>query len=311
MPDFPAGPLRVSHLAAHLDLPFSGEDRTIWGIAPLGEADGRHLAFVDVGEGAPRGRPGCLLASAARANDDPTIISEKPRESFYRLIAFLFPEPPPLGIHPDTTIHPSANLGQHISIHAGCRIGAGVKIGDRTILYSNVVVYPGVQIGADCRIHAGVVLGADGFGYRAGDKAPLKIPQIGSLIIGDRVEVGANTTIDRGAIGDTRIGDDTKIDNLVQLAHNVQVGPGVLLAAQVGIAGSATIGAGARLGGQVGVSDHVQIGARAEVGAQAGVTARVAPGERVWGTPAVSLALARRIAASLRRLPDLIRRMPD
>jgi UDP-3-O-[3-hydroxymyristoyl] glucosamine N-acyltransferase len=182
-------------------------------------------------------------------------------------------------------------IGAYSRIDAGVVIGANVHIGRSCHLYPRVVLYPGIELGDRVIVHAGAVLGSDGFGY-VRDSATgeyTKFPQQGRLVIEDDVEIGANTTIDRGALEETRIGQGTKLDNLVQVGHNVSIGRDVVIAAQTGISGSSTIADGAIVGGQVGIADHVEIGPGAILGAQAGIPSgkRIhGPGVVFWGTPA-------------------------
>jgi UDP-3-O-[3-hydroxymyristoyl] glucosamine N-acyltransferase len=185
------------------------------------------------------------------------------------------------------SIGENSNLGEAAQIYDGVRIGANVSIGKCTVIYPNCVIYDNVTIGNDCVIHAGAIIGADGFGYVPdGLNGYVKFPQIGTVILEDKVEIGANTCIDRGALGETRIGEGTKIDNLVQIAHNVQIGKRVVIAAQTGISGSTVIEDDCVIGGQVGMGDHARIQSGAVIGSQAGVL----PGKIVrpgiwWGTP--------------------------
>ncbi len=194
-------------------------------------------------------------------------------------------------VGPNVVIDEDAVIGAHSRIDAGVVIGAGVRIGKRCHLYPRVVVYPGTELGDAVVVHAGAVLGSDGFGY-VRDHATgeyMKFPQQGRLVIEDGVEIGANTTIDRGALEETRIGRGTKLDNLVHVGHNVSVGRNVVIAAQTGVSGSSTIGEGAIVGGQVGIGEHVEIGPDAILGGQAGILTgkRIhGPGVVFWGTPA-------------------------
>jgi UDP-3-O-[3-hydroxymyristoyl] glucosamine N-acyltransferase len=171
------------------------------------------------------------------------------------------------------------------------------------------VVYPGTRIGNRVTVHAGVVLGADGFGYAVADGEIVKVLQVGAVIIEDDVEIGANTCVDRGALGDTRIGAGTRIDNLVQVAHNVQVGENCLLAGQAGVSGSTSLGRGVMMAGQSGIVGHVSLGDGARVAAKSAVTKDVPPGRTVAGIPAIDIGRWRRGAVLLNRLPDLLRRL--
>jgi len=210
-----------------------------------------------------------------------------------------------------------SRIGKGCQIHAGCRIGAGVTIGDHCVLHPNVVLYDGVTLGDRATIHAGTVIGSDGYGYKFRDGQHVKFPQVGSVVIGSDVEIGANTCIDRAALGETRIGDGTKIDNQVHIAHNVQIGRGVLLLGQVGIGGSTVIEDYALLASQCGVSDHVTVGARAIVLAQAGVTKDVAPKDQVMGFPAENrraalhhISTLRKIASRAKAIEELVDLLP-
>jgi UDP-3-O-[3-hydroxymyristoyl] glucosamine N-acyltransferase len=188
-------------------------------------------------------------------------------------------------------------------------IGAEAEIGEETILYPKVVIREGVRVGRRVIIHSGAVIGADGFGYASNGAVYQKIPQVGGVILEDDVEVGANTTIDRATLGDTVVRRGTKIDNLVQIAHNVEIGEDVIVVGQVGISGSCHIGNRAVLAGQVGLADHVTVGEGTRVAAQSGVTHDLESGQNYLGFPARPAADARRIYAALPRLPDLLKKV--
>jgi UDP-3-O-[3-hydroxymyristoyl] glucosamine N-acyltransferase len=244
------------------------------------------------------------------------------------LLRLFHPEPPEApGIHATAAVgegarvDPTASVGPHAVIEAGAVIGArsrvgalsfvgaGVVIGEDVVLYPRVVVRDGVRVGHRVIVHPGAVLGADGFGYAFDGAAHRKIPQVGGLRVGDDVEIGANATIDRGTLGDTVIGRGSKIDNLVQVGHNCQVGEHVILVAQVGVSGSCRIGSRAVLAGQVGIVDHVTVGEGAILTAQSGVAGDVPAGE-VWsGSPSRPSMETRRIWAAESMLPDLIRKV--
>ncbi len=216
-------------------------------------------------------------------------------------------------IGPEATILPFACVGAGTVIGARCRIhpgaviGRNCRLGDDVTIYANAVLYDETVVGHRVIVHANAVLGADGFGYRPHAGGLMKIPQLGYVQIGDDVEIGAGTTIDRGTFGATQIGAGTKLDNLVQIGHNCRIGRQNLVAAQSGIAGSSTTGDGVVLAGQVGVTDHVHIGDRAVIGAQSGVSNNVAAGEWVLGYPARPLNDQRRVWATLERLPEMRR----
>ncbi len=212
-----------------------------------------------------------------------------------------------VAVGPFAVIEQGAIIGQGSMIGAGAVIGPGVVIGAECRIYPRVVIYAGTQLGDRVVVHAGAVLGSDGFGYVRDEAtgAYLQFPQQGTLVIEDDVEIGANTTIDRGSLEETRIGRGVKLDNLVHVAHNVQVGADVVIAAQTGISGSSTIGEGAVIAGQVGIADHVAIGEGVILGAQAGVPSRKrlrGPGMLFWGTPARPIQQYLRELASVARL---------
>ncbi len=232
---------------------------------------------------------------------------------------------PPRGIDPLASIDPTATIGVEPSIHpfaviaegcvvgARCRIHSGVvigrscRIGDDVVLYPNVVLYDGTILGDRVMVHANSVLGADGFGYRTHDGRHVKVPQLGHVEIGDDVEIGACTTIDRGTFQATRIGAGTKIDNLVQIGHNCAVGRHNLLVSQMGMAGSSTTGNYVVVAGQVGIVGHVRIGDQVMIGAQAGVTKDVPAGQQMLGSPATPVSEQKRILVTLERLPEIRR----
>ncbi len=219
--------------------------------------------------------------------------------------------PEEVTIHPGVYIADRVKLGLRVTLYPGVVLGDGVEIGDDTTLYPNVVVYQGCKIGNRVIVHAGTVIGSDGFGYARDGEAYVKIPQVGIVVIEDDVEIGSNVSIDRAALGETRIGKGTKIDNLVQLAHNVIIGPNSILVAQVGIAGSTRLGKGVILGGQAGVVGHIEVGDGAMIGPQAGVAKSVQPGEIVSGAPAMPHRLWRRVGTSLKRLPELVKEVRE
>jgi UDP-3-O-[3-hydroxymyristoyl] glucosamine N-acyltransferase len=224
-----------------------------------------------------------------------------------------------IGPSAGTPIDPSAKLGRDVAIEAGVVIGPGAEVGDSTRIAANAVVGRGVCIGRQCFIgpgvtvthalvgdrvtlHAGVRIGTDGFGYASGPAGHRPIPQLGRVIIQDDVDIGANSCVDRGALGDTTIGEGTKIDNLVQIGHNDTIGRRALIAAQVGLSGSVAIGDWTVLGGQVGVADHVAIGSRVRVAAKSGITKDLADGQDYAGYPAQTAGMWRREVALLRRM---------
>jgi UDP-3-O-[3-hydroxymyristoyl] glucosamine N-acyltransferase len=239
-----------------------------------------------------------------------------------------FPEPTyPPGVHPSAIVSPSATIdpttyigpfcvigdnaqiGPDCVLHGGIHVGASSVLGTGCHLFPNVVLYPRTQIGHRVRIHAGSIIGADGFGYVLDNGIHRKVPQVGQVVIQDDVEIGANVTIDRGALGSTIIGRGSKIDNLVQIAHNVTMGEYCLVVAQVGIAGSTKVGNHVTLAGQVGLSGHLKIGHRVAVGAQSGVMHDIPDGEKWFGYPAQPDRKTKRQILALQQLPILLRRV--
>jgi UDP-3-O-[3-hydroxymyristoyl] glucosamine N-acyltransferase len=313
-----------AEIAALLGGRFVGEEVEVRGVAPLEGAGPGQVAFAEgrVPEGCAAG----LLLARAPVEGRPTVVLDDPKRGFLALLRAWFPEvegfwpvrgedgapePLPAGaqrgavVHPGAFVHPSAQLGEGAVVHPGAYVGAGCAVGAGTVVYPHAVLYPGTVVGRGCRIHAGAVLGADGFGFHPGARGPEKVPQVGRVVLGDEVEVGANSTVDRAFLSTTRLGDRTKLDNLVQIGHNCQVGRGVVFAGQAGLSGSVTVGDGVQVGGQVGIADHAAVGAGALLAAQSGIHGRVAAGEAVFGSPAMPMRQARRVFALLRRLPAL------
>jgi len=286
------------------------------GIASISLASAGDLVFVEDERNLPQaiasGASAIIAPPSAdsRANSKPLLLHPQPRLAFARAAQLLCARAGrKRGIHPSAIVHRSAQLAVNVSIDERAVIREGVKIGDRTWigsgcvvgahavigqaceLYPNVTIYPGVRLGNRVIIHSGAVLGSDGFGYVRDEQTGRyqKFPQIGRLEIEDDVEIGANATIDRGALDVTRISRGTKIDNLVHVGHNVQIGEDVVIAAQTGLSGSAVIENNVVMGGQVGIADHVRIEAGAILGAQSGIPSKkVIRGKGVvfWGTPA-------------------------
>jgi len=290
--------------------------RAIAGVADLDSATPADLVFVEQEASLPKaltGAAGAIITgefAAAAATSKPLLISPHPRLSFARAAARLCPPPRSApGVHPSAIVHPSAAIAPGVSIHAyavigegaaigpateigpAVIIGAGVRIGRACDIKAHVVIYPSTILGDRVIVHAAAVLGSDGFGYARDESTGtyVKIPQAGRLEIGDDVEIGAGTTIDRGSLGATIIGRGAKLDNLVHVAHNVRIGENTVIAAQTGIAGSSVIERDVVIAGQVGIADHVRIERGVIVGAQAGVPSRKVlrgPGVVFWGTPA-------------------------
>ena len=252
------------------------------------------------------------------------------RVAFAKVLPVLFPPACPVpGVDGTALVSPKATVDSSACIGPFCRIGENVRIGPRCVLeggnfigegsqlgedvylFPNVVVYPGCLLGNRVRIHSGTAIGADGFGYVFDNGAHLKVPQIGNVVIHDDVEIGANVTIDRGALGSTVIGKGSKIDNLVQIAHNVVIGEHCLIVSQVGIAGSTRLGNYVTLAGQAGLAGHLNIGNKVIVAAKAGVMSDIPDGEKWLGAPARRDREEKRVWIALRRLPELLQRITE
>jgi len=216
-----------------------------------------------------------------------------------------------LTVYPFVYIGDRCRIGDRVTLHPGVCVGEGSSIGDDSILHPNVSVYPGMVIGKRVILHGGVVVGSDGFGYAKEGKKNLKIPQVGKVEIEDDVEVGSNTSIDRGALGNTIIRRGVKIDNLVQIAHNVLIGEDSIIVAQVGIAGSTKIGSNVTLAGQVGLAGHLQIGDNVLVGAQSGVGQDLSPGQAFSGSPAIPHREWLRMVTATPKVPEMRRKLID
>jgi UDP-3-O-[3-hydroxymyristoyl] glucosamine N-acyltransferase len=306
--------MTAGELALLLNLSLRGDEtRPVEGAATLEDAGPVHLAFVGAAkffEAGKLSKAGCLIAlpDYPAAEGQTVIDSPHPRAHFAEALSALYPGPElQPGVHPSAVvnagaeIHPTAIIGPHATI------GADVRIGARTVLHPQVTVYHGVTIGERCVIHSGAVIGADGFGFEMVQGRYRKVPQVGTVFIGDDVEVGANTCIDRATLGITHIGDGTKLDNMVHIAHNCRIGRHVVIAAQTGLAGGVEIGDYAVVGGQVGVGDKARIESKAIIGSGAGILTSkiVRAGEPVWGTPARPL---RQYLAQLATLSRLSKR---
>jgi UDP-3-O-[3-hydroxymyristoyl] glucosamine N-acyltransferase len=211
-----------------------------------------------------------------------------------------------------TYVATGAKIGNGVQIYPQCYIGANVEVGENTIIYPGVKIYHGCKIGSGCILHSGVVIGADGFGFAPmADGSYSKIPQMGNVVLEDNVEVGANTTVDRATMGSTRVRKGTKLDNLIQVAHNVEIGEHTVMAAQVGVAGSTKVGSHCMIGGQVGFAGHIHVGDRVEVGAQSGIPSDVKDGSILMGYPAVDAKDFKRQVVYIKQLGTLARRIAE
>jgi UDP-3-O-[3-hydroxymyristoyl] glucosamine N-acyltransferase len=305
----------------------------ISGVAGILEAGPDELTFLASARYEPHlkeTRAAAILIAEPRPGlTIPQLIHENPYFAYLKAVQLYRPGPPrpAPGVHPTATVDATASLGRdvyigpHSVVEQGATVGdgavllAGVYVGHRahigaeTLLNPNVVVRYECVLGKRVIIHSGTVVGADGFGYVRDQGIYHKVPQVGNVVIGDDVEVGANVCIDRATTGSTVVGSGTKIDNLVQIGHNVRIGENVVIIAQVGISGSTEIGSGATIAGQAGVAGHIKIGENAVVGGKSGVTKSVPANTRVSGFPAQAHSTARRLHALTARLPQLVERL--
>jgi len=325
----------TSQVAKHLGGVVLGDsDIVLRGIAPARQAREGDLTFAENDQyfvDAENSAASAILVGRSFGSGRKTLIQvDHPRLAFAKVLPLFFPEPHyENGIHGTAVVAPSALVDATAHIGPCCvvgertRIEAGVVlvgcvhvandcvVGEGSILYPHSALYARTQVGRRVRIHAGSVIGSDGFGYVFDGRCHQKVPQIGHVIIEDDVEIGANVTVDRGALGPTLIGRGTKIDNLVQVGHNVEIGAHGLLISQVGIAGSTQLGDYVTLAGQVGVAGHLKIGSRVVVAAQSGVMNNIPEGGRWFGAPAQPDRQAKRQLIALQALPGLLRRVSE
>ena len=332
----PARPFSVSEIAgatgAELTDPSHG-GRLITAIAPASEGGEGKLVFVEGRRNAPL--LGGLTAAAVLCSADlarlvprdvATLVTPRPQRAFALVGRLLYPSaarPQPFtgetGVSPRAFVADGAQLEENVIVEAGAAVGPGAAIGAGTVVAANAVVGPNAQIGRDCFIgpcatvqcamignrvviHGGAQIGREGFGFVAGPRGAERVPQIGRVIIQDDVEIGANTTVDRGALGDTVIGEGTKIDNLVRIAHNAKIGRGCLIAGNVGLSGSVTLGDFVQIGGGAGIADHLTVGTGAKLAAASGLMHDIPPGENWIGAPAAPAKQKLREFALMRRL---------
>jgi UDP-3-O-[3-hydroxymyristoyl] glucosamine N-acyltransferase len=335
--------MKFSHLLQKLEIQENHSltiapdcDPDLTGLAAVKEAQSGMLSYVEGGKFASEVTR--THASALILPNDPTLQQQAtdrhiawishpaPKLLFAKVVPLFYRSYHPApGIHPTAILDPSVQVGKEVSIgayaviHAGVRLGDGVcihpnvviypdvQIGDRTILHANCTIHERTQIGADCVIHSGAVIGAEGFGFVPSPEGWVKLEQSGVTILEDRVEVGCNSTIDRPAVGETRIGYNTKLDNLVHVGHNGQTGENCIMAAQVGLAGGVQLGNWVILGGQVGVANQTQVGDRAQAGAKAGLHGTVEPNSIMMGNPASPYKVFLKSSAIYNRLPEMHR----
>jgi UDP-3-O-[3-hydroxymyristoyl] glucosamine N-acyltransferase len=306
---------------------------TLKNFAPAEQAQSGDLTFAENADYFARAEQSAATAVIADKDFSSAtkilIRVSNPRIAFAKVVALFFPDKKfAAGIHPTAVItrsaqiDPTAHIGPHCVVservkigartvlQAGVFVGEDSKLGEDVNLFPNVTIYPNSEIGARVRIHAGTVIGSDGYGYVLDEGVHRKVQQIGNVVIGDDVEIGSNVSVDRGALGSTIIGKGTKIDNLVQIAHNVEIGEGCLLIAQVGIAGSVKLGNFVVLAGQAGIAGHLKIGNQVTIGAKAGVMTDISDNGGTWmGLPAQPDKIIKRQIIAFQRLPELLKRV--
>ena len=325
--------LTLAELAAELGGVVVGDGATeIRGVAGIREAQPGDITFL--ANARYDGYVEHTRASAVICSREPRTAAvpllqvDNPYLAFQQVVKLLRPDlyRPLAGVHATAVVSPAAHVGEGASVGAycvveagarigarvvlmpGCYVGVQASIGDDTLVYPRVTIREECVIGSRCILHPGVVIGADGFGFAFDSGRYHKVPQVGIVVVGDDVEIGANTTIDRATTDATRIGDGTKIDNLVQIGHNVVTGKHCIIVAQVGISGSTQLDDYVTIGGQAGIIGHVKLGRGAQVGGQSGVSKSVPDGGKVFGTPAVGLNVFKRVNAYLHKLPQLFDR---
>ncbi|MFO0773762.1 MAG: UDP-3-O-(3-hydroxymyristoyl)glucosamine N-acyltransferase [Nitrospiraceae bacterium] len=309
-------------------------DRTITGVSNLELAGPDDLSFVAdarfAGAAERSQAAAFVVAKTIPSLTKPQLVVAEPAYAFARLVSHFFVPPyralgiaepidrghnahtgADVSIGPFVSLGDETSIGDRVTLAPGVQIGHNCEIGDDSVLHANVVVRDGCRIGQRVVIHSGTVIGSDGFGYVQHQGTHVKMPQLGGVTIEDDVEIGANVTIDRATFGQTIIRKGTKIDNLVQIAHNVQIGPHAIVVAQVGIAGSTTVGSHVMIGGQAGLADHIQVADRVMIGARSGVTRSLASDQIVSGAPAMPHETALRAQSLIPLLPELRQQIRD
>lgn len=324
-----SGGIRLGELAERVGGRVVGDpDAVIDGVATLEEAGPDQLSFLSnprYRDAARRTRAGAILVKPGSGIEGPALLEvDEPYLALAKVLGLFHTDPPAVRevssmahvgrdvrLGNEVTVEPFAfigdgvELGDRVTVGAGSVVGTDCRVGAGSILMPRVVLYPRTEIGRDCILHAGVVVGSDGFGFATSGGRHHKVPQLGKVVIEDDVELGANTTVDRGALGETVIGSGSKLDNLVMIAHGVTIGAGCLMAAQSGIAGSTQVGSNVTFAGQSGAAGHLKIADGTVVAAKTAVFASIDPGAFVAGTPAVDHRTWKRSQVLLKRLPDL------
>jgi UDP-3-O-[3-hydroxymyristoyl] glucosamine N-acyltransferase len=328
--------MNLAELAAILGGDIDGDPGTrIRGVAGIREAQPGDVTFLANSRYEAyllETRASAVICSREpRAAPVPLVKVDNPYLAFQRIVRIFRPEPlrPEPGVHPTAVVAPDAVVGEGVSIGAhcvvesrahigeravlmpGCYVGVAARVGAECLFYPRVTLREECVVGERCIVHSGAVIGSDGFGFAFDDGRYHKVPQVGNVIVGDDVEIGANTTIDRATTDSTRIGDGSKIDNLVQIGHNVVIGRHGIVVAQVGISGSTELEDYVTIGGQAGLVGHIRLGRGAQVGAQSGVSKSVPAGVTVFGSPAAPMPLMKRVHAFIQKLPLLFQRTKD
>jgi UDP-3-O-[3-hydroxymyristoyl] glucosamine N-acyltransferase len=324
--------LRLSEIAATIGMTLKGDDRLVTGVNTLAAAGPDEVSFLAnpkyIGE-LPTTRAAAVIVHPSHADAVPrALVSENPYMDFGRTLGLFAREQGFFdGISPLAFVHPEAEIGDGVSIgpfaiigpravvggktrvFPGCYVGEDCRIGEGCILYPNAVIMAGTVMGRGCIIQPGAVLGSDGFGFTRTERGIEKIPQVGRVVLGDGVEVGASSAIDRAALDVTSIGSGTKIDNLVQIGHNVRMGASGIIVAQAAIAGSCVLGDNVTLAGQVGVAGHLRIGNNVTLGPQSGVGKDIPDNQVMGGSPAVDQGTFMRTLALMPRFPEIFKRL--
>lgn len=326
------GARKLSDIAARIGLTLHGDDAEVVGVNTLESAGPDEVSFLanpKYADQLAETRAGAVIVRPEHAGEvSRALVSDNPYRDFGRVLElFAAPQGSFTGISPLAFIHPDADVAEGATVYPfvyigpqarvesgatlfpGVYVGEKVRIGKGTTVYPNAVLMAGTQVGDNAILHPGAVLGADGFGFARTPAGVQKIPQVGRVVVGNDVEVGANAAIDRAVLDTTRVGDGTKIDNLAQIGHNVRIGRNSFIVSQVGISGSSTIGDNCTLAGQVGVAGHLHIGDNVTIGPQSGVAKDIPDNVTVGGTPTVDQRTYMRTLALMPRYPELFKRL--